>query len=72
MKLNVNLAGRKIETTFADVAAVRFECCLHGGMMKPLVQHRLTLDENNNLRCQSCGQHPHETAQSTILAQLGK
>ena len=72
MKLNVQLAGRTIETTFADVAAVRFDCGFHGGMGKPFVLHRLMLDDNNNLRCQTCGQHPHETARKTILTQLGK
>jgi hypothetical protein len=69
MKIQVTLNGQVIETTQAKFDAARFECCLHGGLMKSF-QHGITLDKWRNVRCASCGQHPHETATNKIKKML--
>ena len=69
-RLSVRLAGKVIETTQEKFDAARFECCLHGGMMKPLCADRLRLDKFGNVTCANCGQHPHETATSRIKKML--
>ena len=68
--ITIRLAGKEITTTQAKLDAAQFDCCLHGGTAKSLVPHRLTLDKWRNVRCASCGQHPHETARNVLAAQL--
>lgn len=66
----VRVNGKLIETTEEKINSFSFECCLHGGMMRPPCAHKIKLDNNFNVRCASCGQHPHETAASRLLAYL--
>ena len=59
--MKTKLNGIEIETTEAKIAAVRHFCVFAGSpyFSNPLHQVR---DDNGTLRCEHCGQMPHETS----------
>jgi hypothetical protein len=61
LSMKTKLNGIEIETTAAKIAAVRHFCVFAGNpyFSKPIHQVR---DDNGTLRCEHCGQMPHETS----------
>ena len=63
--MKTKLNGVEIETTEEKIAAVRYFCVFAGNsrFSNPIQQVR---DDNGTLRCEHCGQMPHETSFAAI------
>ena len=68
--MKTKLNGVEIETTEAKIAAVRFFCvfCGDGGSTRKPVQRIANC--NGLIRCEYCGQFPHETVAAKIAKLL--